>query len=101
MPQSYFIIITLILVVAILADISFSKVMFKFPIKLVVALSFLFIIFLLRIYMGVKMNLWTYGEGILGNYIYNVPIEEYLFMVIAPYSTIVLWETIHKALRRR
>ena len=96
MHTSYLVVIVLVFLVSFLLDLFVTKLFTRYFSKLVLVLTFLYVVFLVRIYMGVKMGLWSYGEGILGNKIYAIPIEEYIFMGVAPYGTIVLWETFHK-----
>ena len=50
--------------------------------------------------MGIKMGLWVYGNGISGLYLFSIPIEEYVYMLTAPYAAIVLWEAFHKKIKR-
>lgn len=47
------------------------------------------------------MGLWLYGTGITGVEFYSVPVEEYIFMAVAPFMTIVFWEAFHKFLKKR
>lgn len=92
----------MILAVTLMVDIFYSKVLIKYPKKLLITLAFSFSIFFFLILTGINFNLWSYsGEGILGVYFLNIPVEEYLFMVVAPYGAIVLWEAFHKGLNRK
>lgn len=98
---SYLIIIGCILFSVLVLDFLYTRILLRNFTKLLVATSFLYVIFLFRIYMGIKMDLWEYGSGILGIYFFSVPFEEYIFMLVAPYATIVLWEAFHKAIKRK
>lgn len=58
--------------------------------------------FFFLVYMGIAMNIWFYnGQGIMGVYYLSIPIEEYAYMVFAPYASIVVWEAFHRAIRRK
>lgn len=90
------------LIVSLGLDLSFAKVITRYPKKLTLSLSFIFATYMFLDYTAVLMKLWEFKPyGITGIYLYQLPMEEYLFMIVAPYAAIVLWETINRILIRR
>lgn len=99
MASSYLIVILTIFALSLLIDIFHTRLAKKYPTKLFIALFFIFGMLFLQVYIGISIGLWKYGKGILGIYFLSIPLEEYLYMAIAPYSAIVLWEAFHKLVR--
>ena len=68
----------------------------KYLAKLLLTLSILAGVGFFLDYAGVNLHLWAYdGLGIIGVYFLSLPLEEYLFLLIAPYAAIVFWEFLH------
>lgn len=99
MASSYLILILAIFMLSLIVDLRYTHLFQRYPTKLFIALLFIFGILFLQVYMGIFMGLWKYGKGILGIYFLSIPVEEYLYLAIAPYSAIVFWETFHKTVR--
>lgn len=99
MTHSYLIIILLLVLIVLTIDFKISHTLKKYPLKLLLCISFVYVVLLMRIYIGIKMGLWGYGNGILQIYFYDIPVEEYIFMGFAPYATIVFWEAFHKLVK--
>lgn len=92
--------IIIIVIVFVLAEL--LKRMFKVNIyhtlkeKIYITL-FTFVIFvaweLLNLHVG---HAWVYpGNGLLGYNIFQLPLEMYLFYLVGPYFTFVIFEVIH------
>lgn len=46
---------------------------------------------------AVSRGVWAFpGNGLLGIHIFNLPIEEYLFMIIIPYFSLIVYKYIDK-----
>lgn len=94
---SYLTVILLIIFFTLTIDLKISKIIIKFPTKFIIYEIFMFGVLFLQMYTGIKMGLWEYsGQGILQYYLLDIPIEEYFYMLIAPYTAIVIWESFHK-----
>ena len=96
MSSSYLISILTILALTLIIDMTYTHLIRRHFAKLFITILFIFGILFLQVYMGIFMGLWKYGDGILGIYFLNIPVEEYLYMAIAPYTAIVFWEAFHK-----
>lgn len=102
MQASYLVLITVLFFFVLLLDLFYAKVSLRYPRQLILVVLFCFPIFFFLVYMGIAMNIWFYnGQGIMGVYYLSIPIEEYAYMVFAPYSSIVVWEAFHRAIRRK
>lgn len=51
-------------------------------------------------YYAVARGVWSFpGNGVLGIRVFNVPIEENLFMIVVPYFVVVLYKIIDKKIK--
>lgn len=99
MHSAYLILISILLLTTVIVDRFYAKVSNRYATKLFLAILFNFSIFFFLVYVGIHLNIWYYNnQGILGVYYLSIPFEEYLYMIFAPYSSIVLWESFHKAI---
>jgi lycopene cyclase domain-containing protein len=50
-------------------------------------------------FYAVSKGIWSFpGTGTIGIRVFNVPIEENLFMIVVPYFVIVLYKIVNKKL---
>jgi lycopene cyclase domain-containing protein len=71
----------------------------SFKEELVFVLILLIIMIPMDIY-AVAHGVWAFpGDGILGVHIFNLPIEEYLFVLVVPYFVLIMYKTILKKVR--
>lgn len=99
MKESYLIIGILLTLGLLILDLSYSKVIAKQSRELILSLLVLCPLFFLLVYFGIQLDLWHYGNGILGSYFLGIPIEEYIFIISGPFGAIVLWEALNKTFR--
>jgi len=60
--------------------------------RIFAVLSF-FILGMLWDYYAVLRGHWVYpGTGLIGFYVFGVPIEDFLFMLVVPYAILVLYK---------
>ncbi|OGH50370.1 MAG: hypothetical protein A3G13_00340 [Candidatus Levybacteria bacterium RIFCSPLOWO2_12_FULL_37_7] len=101
MHTAYLVLISILFAITIIVDRFYAKVSNRYLSKLFIAILFNLSIFFFLVYVGIHMNIWYYNnQGILGMYYLSIPFEEYLYMIFAPYSSIVLWESFHKTIKR-
>jgi len=101
MHYSYIVSLILIAVLTVVLDIQYSHTIARYPRQLLLTLCFLAGVFYFLVSAGVDLNLWSYrAEGLIGIRFLSLPVEEYGFMVIIPYSAIILWESLHRWAKR-
>lgn len=95
--MSYLSLLEVIFLSSLIVDLFYCHIIYHYPVKLCKTLVFVFCILMFMDFTGVGLKLWSFtGNGLQGTYFLSLPIEEYLFMVIAPYGAIVVWESFHK-----
>lgn len=102
MHAAYLLLILVLFLLVGVLDLFYAKVFTRYPQKLFFAVLFNVPIFFFLVYTGIALGIWGYnGQGIMGVYYLSIPVEEYAYMIFAPYSSIVVWEAFHKARGRR
>src|SRR5688500_7095061 len=103
MPHlTYLLFLLVIFKVTLLVDLTVTKIILHRTSKLVISLLFISTIFFLIDSLAISWQLWDFsGEGITNIYLLGLPLEEILFVLITPYSAIVLWELFHLRIKRR
>lgn len=102
MEVSYLFILAVVFIATLGLDLIYTHILYKYRTKLLLTLLFIFGVFISLDYLAVSFNLWGFpGQGLVGVYIVKLPIEEFLFMIIAPFGAIVVWEAFHKAIKKR
>lgn len=97
----YFIWLPITILIILFIDLLYTKTIQHYSLKLIITLLFIFGILFFLDYTGLILKLWIYpGEGLSGLYYLSLPLEEYLYLFIAPFIAIIVWETFHKAIKR-
>ena len=76
---------------------SFSKVLdfYKYPARLISAIAFPFVIFVVWDIVATSRGHWSFNEKyISGLKIINLPVEEILFFLIVPFCALFTWEVV-------
>lgn len=46
--------------------------------------------------LAVSQGIWRFsGKGVLGIYLFKLPIEEYLFVLVVPYFMLMVYKSLH------
>lgn len=93
---TYFDLAILFFIAFISLDIFYSKVFLRYKSAVAGFIVVCFVFFFVRVLLGIEMGVWEYGVGTSTNKFLNIPLEEYLYMMFAPYGLIVTWEAISK-----
>lgn len=100
MPE-YFIMITILAIVSYILDsrLDLNIISRGRPLAKVSLLTFL-LFFAVDSWITWR-GIWEFSESfLLGPYIFNLPIEEVLLFIVAPYASIALWGTGMKIFHR-
>ena len=74
-----------------------DKINFK---NLAISLFMLFIIGVLWDQISVRLGIWSFSEGkIIGN-LFEIPIEEYLFIIFVPLLVITVYTLVNKSFKK-
>lgn len=82
-------------------DIFYSKVFLQYKAVLAGFILVCAVFFFLRVLLGIEMGVWQYGVGTSEIRFFTIPLEEYLYMLFAPYGLVVTWEGFNKFLSKR
>jgi lycopene cyclase domain-containing protein len=86
----------ILLVIALLLEYIYHEHLFK---HLAVRLMWVFLFFILGLtwdIYGLYFRNWVFtGKGILGLYVWIVPIEDFLWLLIVPYFCLTVYKTFH------
>lgn len=77
--------------------LSFSKKInfYKNPIRLASAIIIPASIYILWDILATKAGHWSFNEKyVTGIFILNLPVEEILFFIVIPFSSLFLWESV-------
>ena len=68
--------------------------------NLAISLFILFIIGVLWDQISVRLGIWSFSEGkIIGN-LFEIPIEEYLFIIFVPLLVITVYTLVNKSFKK-
>ena len=98
--MEYLLVLILILIISLIFEIRYKIHLYgSIKERLIVTVN-LFIVGLIWDYYGVYRKHWIYpGNGLIGIYIFGLPIEEFLFHLIAPYAVLTAYKFWDKKLR--
>ncbi len=89
--------LTIIFIVAFFVlDVLYSKVFSQYKMVLAGFILVCAVFFCMRVLLGIEMGVWQYGVGTSVHRFFNIPLEEYLYMLFAPYGLVVTWESLNK-----
>jgi lycopene cyclase domain-containing protein len=77
--------------------LSFSRniLFYQKPIRLILSIALPLIVFLIWDVYAVHTGHWFFNsEYVIGIKLFNLPIEEILFFIIIPFSSLFLWESV-------
>jgi len=96
MPE-YALILLLLLLVTVFLHYRFKITIFKSKYHLFIFYAVIFIVGILWDHFAIGRGHWIFGrEFILGQYIGLIPIEEYLFVIIVFYFSLVIYKITEK-----
>lgn len=99
MPEFFFILLVILVITIILH--------FAYKVRIYSSIAHLLAVNLIFLVIGtiwdnfaISRGYWSFGEGfLLGPKIEFMPIEEYLFVLIVPYSCFVIYKILEKYLK--
>ena len=99
--MEYFLILVALLLVAVFLQRKLKFRIYHSINEMVVMVGTVFLIGVVWDYFATYRNHWVFpGSGLLGLRIYGLPIEEFMFFLIIPYFTLVLYKTFSVKLRQ-
>ncbi len=85
-----------LLLAAIFLQIKYRKILFHSWKERILTTSIVFLVMMSWEFYSKYKGTWLYpGPGMVGVYIFGLPLELYLFYIIAPYFAFTFYETIH------
>ena len=98
--MEYLLILLIILLIAFLVEWKYRIHLYRsMKERLIVTLT-LFLVGLIWDYYAVYRKHWSYpGNGLIGIYIFGLPLEEFLFHLIAPYAILTTYKFYDKRIK--
>ena len=98
--MSYIEILEIFLAVTILLEVIFKPHLFDSAKERIIAVLLLFVVGVMWDSYAVYSHHWTFsGIGLLGVYVGNLPLEEYIFSLIIPYFCITVAKIIQEKIK--
>lgn len=102
MLPEYFIMIIILAIVSYILDSKLNLNIIRRGRSLVKVTILTFLLFFSVDSWATWRGVWDFGKSfLLGPYVFNLPIEEVFIFIVAPYASIILWETSMKIFRRK
>ena len=100
--MDYLTILLIFLLVAVFFELIFRIRLYHSFKERIIIVGLFFILGITWDFYAVSRGHWKFpGNGILGVYVGNLPIEEYLFFLIMPYFAVTFYKTLEKLFHRR
>lgn len=100
MKAEYFIVLLIAFVIPFVKSFSKEIKFYEYPLRLVFAIIFPFIIFIVWDMFASARGHWSFNEKYISGFkIVNLPIEEILFFLIIPFCALFTWEVVKYFMR--
>lgn len=101
MKSEYFIVLAAAFIVPFMKSFSKKLGYYKYPLRLVYAIGFPFMVFIAWDVFAASRGHWSFNENfITGIRIFNLPVEEILFFIIIPFCALFTWEVVKYFMRK-
>jgi lycopene cyclase domain-containing protein len=101
MKSEYFIVLAIAFIIPFIKSFSKELSFYKYPLRLVCAIGFPFVLFIFWDVFAVLRGHWSFNENfITGIKIFGLPAEEILFFIIIPFCALFTWEVVKYFMRR-
>ncbi len=91
--MEYLSILLLIIIIAIFFEHKYNLRLYHSRKERIIVVISLFLAGILWDYYAVARGHWIYpGSGLVGVFIFRLPIEDFLFMLVVPYSVLITYK---------
>lgn len=96
------IIMVVVLAIAIILKIKYKEILYHSAKERTLITMIIFVVMMSWEFYSKNAGIWAFpGPGMVGIYIFGLPIELYIFYLILPYFVFVSYETMHLKMDKR
>jgi lycopene cyclase domain-containing protein len=101
MKSEYFIVLLIAFAVPFIKSFSKEIGFYRYPVRLIYAIGFPFIVFIAWDVFAVSRGHWSFNENYTTGFrIFSLPVEEILFFIIIPFCALFTWEVVKYFMRK-